>query len=144
MIIHQYTLKTGISRTPGFEKKKLASLASNVAIKCGHGYLYYSPGAMLRMHKAFAETSENPFGHNYTILDLNNPERASKDARHPIHDPDSIERIVKFGCEHPGFPGCSDPALAKYCQKEQCFYAELRNRNKGMTSNVQHNQKGSS
>ena len=48
------------------------------------------------------------------------------DQRHPIRDPDSIERAIKFGCEHPGFPGCDDPALQKYCRKERCFYAKLK------------------
>ena len=59
------------------------------------------------------------------------------DARHPIHDPDSIERIVKFGGEHPGFPGCSDPALAQYCQKEQCFYAKLRSHTNDRSREIQ-------
>lgn len=47
------------------------------------------------------------------------------DKRNPIQDPDSIERAVRFGCEHPGFPGC-DSVLKKYCQKEHCFYAQLK------------------
>ena len=47
------------------------------------------------------------------------------DKRNPIQNPDSIERVIKFGCEHPGFPGC-DSILKKYCQKERCFYAKLK------------------
>ena len=66
------------------------------------------------------------------------------DARHPIHDPDSLGRIVRFASQHPGFPGCSDPILAKYCQEEQCFYTEVRSRNKSMESYIQSSQKGSS
>lgn len=59
------------------------------------------------------------------------------DARHPIHDPDSIERIVKFGCEHPGFPGCSNPALVKYCQKEKCFYTKLKSKPNDRNRDIQ-------
>ena len=52
------------------------------------------------------------------------------DQKNPIRDPDSIERTVAFGCEHPGFPGCDDPVLMRYCQKNKCFYAKLKGQNK--------------
>jgi hypothetical protein len=48
------------------------------------------------------------------------------DSRNPIRDPDSIERAADFGCRHPGFPGCDDPALTRYCQKDKCFYVKLK------------------
>jgi len=48
------------------------------------------------------------------------------DSRNPIRDPDSIERAADFGCSHPGFPGCDDPAFMRYCQKDNCFYAKLK------------------
>jgi hypothetical protein len=48
------------------------------------------------------------------------------DKRNPIRDPDSIERAVEFGCEHPGFPGCDDEVLQRYCCKADCFYARLK------------------
>ena len=81
MRIHYKELKSGISRTPEFEKKKLASYAVNIGTKCGHGCLYCSTGAMLRMHKLFRECGENPFGFGYAIVDLNTPERVEKDAK---------------------------------------------------------------
>jgi len=48
------------------------------------------------------------------------------DSRHPIWDPDSMERAADSGCRHPGFPGCDDPVLARYCQKDKCFYLGLK------------------
>ena len=35
MEIHEYSLRSGITRTPEFERKKLASHAVNVGLKCG-------------------------------------------------------------------------------------------------------------
>jgi hypothetical protein len=55
-------------------------------------------------------------------------ERIQKiDSRNPIPDPTSIERSVRWGYAHPGFPGCDNTSLRKYCKKEMCFYAKLRN-----------------
>jgi hypothetical protein len=49
------------------------------------------------------------------------------DVRHPIRDPDYIERAVVWGCDHPGFPGCDDDSLRRHCRPEECFYARLKN-----------------
>ena len=58
-------------------------------------------------------------------------ERIQKiDSRNPIPDPTSIERSVRWGYAHPGFPGCDNTSLRKYCKKEICFYAKLKNQNK--------------
>lgn len=46
--------------------------------------------------------------------------------RNPIRDTDSIQRAVKFGAEHPGFPGCDDPPLKRYCRPDTCFYAKMK------------------
>ena len=80
MRTYEYPLKSGISRTAEFEKKKLASFAVNVGVKCSHDCLYCSTGAMLRMHPAFKKLGEDPFGHGYAIVDPNSPERVAKDA----------------------------------------------------------------
>ena len=48
------------------------------------------------------------------------------DSRNLIRDPDYIERAIKWGCEHPGFPGCNDESLRRYCRPEKCFYAKLK------------------
>jgi hypothetical protein len=64
-------------------------------------------------------------------------ERIQKiDSRNPIPDPTSIERSVRWGYNHPGFPGCDNASLRKYCKKEICFYAKLKNQN-GRGNNVQ-------
>ncbi len=78
--MHQYPMKTGITKTPEFAKKKLADYAINCGLKCGHGCRYCSSGAMLRTHKAFRELNENPFGFEYAIVDPSIPERVAKDA----------------------------------------------------------------
>ena len=45
------------------------------------------------------------------------------DQRHPIRDPDYIDRIVDSAHLHPGFPGCDNPALSAHCQASKCFRA---------------------
>jgi DNA repair photolyase len=87
MRVHHWQLKTGISSTPEFERKRLASHAVNVGIKCGHGCLYCSTGAVLRMHGSFHDCGENPFAFGYAIVDPSTPERVARDA----------ERIQKRG-----------------------------------------------
>jgi DNA repair photolyase len=81
MRVHRSTLSVGISRTQEFEKKGLPQFAVNVGTKCGHGCMYCSTGAMLRMHPSFRETGENPFAFGYAILDPKTPDRAARDAR---------------------------------------------------------------
>ena len=80
MRVHHHTLKTGITRTPEFEKKGLASFAVNCGIKCGHDCRYCSTGAMLRMHDGFKACQESPFANGYAIVDPTTPERVARDA----------------------------------------------------------------
>jgi hypothetical protein len=46
------------------------------------------------------------------------------DQKRPIRDPDYIGRVVQSGRKHPGFPGCHDLALRKYCDRRKCFRTE--------------------
>jgi DNA repair photolyase len=80
MRVHTATLSAGISRTKEFEKKGLAQFAVNVGTKCGHGCLYCSTGAMLRMHPSFKAVGESPFESGYAIVDPGTPERVARDA----------------------------------------------------------------
>lgn len=80
MRVHHTELGVGISRTPAFEEKGLASYGCNTGTKCGHDCLYCSTGAMLRMHRSYADANENPFGHGYAIVDPTTPERVARDA----------------------------------------------------------------
>lgn len=77
---HEYGLSTGINRSVEFERKRLACFAVNCGLKCGHDCLYCSTGAVLRMHESFAALGEDPFGHDYAIVDPDAPERVARDA----------------------------------------------------------------
>ena len=81
MRIHERELTAGITRTLEFEKKRLAEWAANCGIKRGHNCMYCSTSAMLRMHPAFKEKGENPFGIGYAIVDPSTPDRLARDAR---------------------------------------------------------------
>ena len=78
---HCTCLQTGISRSTEFEKKGLACFGCNVGTKCGHGCLYCSTGAVLRMHPSFKACGENPYGFGYTIVDPDTPLRVARDAK---------------------------------------------------------------
>lgn len=80
--VHQYPLRNGIRSTPEFAKKQLAEYAINVGLKCGHGCTYCSSGALLRCHRAFKQAGENPFKHDYCIVDPDMPEKVARDAAH--------------------------------------------------------------
>ena len=58
------------------------------------------------------------------------PEEAAErlhtiDSRHPIRDPGYIERAVDYGKQQPGFAGCRNVALRRYCEPEKCFLTTL-------------------
>jgi len=44
------------------------------------------------------------------------------DSKNPINDHDSIDRIVKWSAKCPGFAGCDNEILKKYCKQYHCFY----------------------
>ena len=81
MRVHVTRLASGISRTREFERKQLASYAVNIGTKCGHGCLYCSTGALLRMHPSFKVAGESPFASGYAIVDPDTPRRVARDAR---------------------------------------------------------------
>lgn len=77
---YHWSLRNGIARTRGFEKKRLAQFAVNCGLKCRHGCTYCSTGAVLRRHKAFKELGLSPFENNYAIVDPDTPARVARDA----------------------------------------------------------------
>ena len=79
--LHEIRLKTGIQRTPEFERKGLATHAVNIGTKCGHDCSYCSTGAILRMHPSFKLAGENPFAFGYALVDPTTPARVSRDAK---------------------------------------------------------------
>ena len=79
-------MKSGIRRTPEFEKKGLAGYAVNVGLRCGHGCEYCSTGALLRTHQWFQQSSIRKqgitsFTRGLAIVDPNIAERVAEDAR---------------------------------------------------------------
>jgi DNA repair photolyase len=80
MKVYHTTLKSGITRTKEFEKKKLAQFAVNVGTRCGHQCLYCSTPALLRMHGSFKQAGKNPFDRGYAIIDPSTPVRVARDA----------------------------------------------------------------
>jgi DNA repair photolyase len=77
---YPWQTKTGITRTPEFERKRLAGFAVNVGLKCGHDCMYCSSSSILRRHPAFRALGLNPFEHGYSIVDPTTPERIARDA----------------------------------------------------------------
>ena len=61
MQVYQTNLRSGISRSKEFERKKLAAFAVSIGTKCGHGCRYCSTGTLLRMHHSFAQTGRSSF-----------------------------------------------------------------------------------
>ena len=87
---HEWQRKSGITRSPEFERKGLACFGLNVGLKCGHDCLYCSTGAVLRTHPAFRELGESPFEHGYCIVDPSTPERVARDAQR-IRQPGMVQ-----------------------------------------------------
>ena len=78
--VHLTELRTGIQRTPEFERKGLATHSVNAGTKCSHDCAYCSTGTMLRMHPSFGSAGESPFEFGYAIVDPETPERVAQDA----------------------------------------------------------------
>jgi len=55
MDVYTTRLRSGITRSKEFERKRLACFAVDVGTKCGHGCSYCSTGAVLRMNRSFKE-----------------------------------------------------------------------------------------
>lgn len=94
MRLHTTNLKTGIAKTPEFERKGLAAYAVNVGTKCGHACSYCSSGAMLRMHPSFKRAGENPFASGYAIVDPATAERVARDAAKLRQRGDGVPRRI--------------------------------------------------
>ena len=73
--------RVGITRSPEFEKKGLATHGLNVGLKCSHGCLYCSTPSLLRNHRAFKMIGRTAFEPGFCIVDPGTPERVRRDAR---------------------------------------------------------------
>ena len=81
MKIFEHAMKAGITRTPEFERKTLATHAVNTGIICGHQCAYCSSRSLIRTHPVFREIGESPFGTGYCVCDPTVPDRVARDAR---------------------------------------------------------------
>jgi DNA repair photolyase len=89
------SLKTGITRTIDFEKKRLALFGVTCGIKCGNGCLYCYMSSLLRMHPVFAQIGKNPFASGYAIVDPDTPNRVARDACRKRHR--GMVQLCTFG-----------------------------------------------
>jgi len=76
-----YSLRGGIRSAPEFAKKKLATHAVNVGLKCAHGCTYCSTGALHRCHRAFKEIGRSSMSSGFSVIDPEIPEKVARDAR---------------------------------------------------------------
>jgi DNA repair photolyase len=80
--VHEQPMKSGITKSPEFERKGLAEFAFNCGIKaCDHDCRYCSVGSTNRMNQVFQKCGESPFGFGYAIIDPNTSDRIASDAR---------------------------------------------------------------
>lgn len=72
----------GITRSPEFEKKTLATHALNVGLLCGHGCLYCSTPALLRTRSSLFSEFEGSvfkaFAAGESVIDPNTPDRLGR------------------------------------------------------------------
>lgn len=80
MKVHKIEYKTGIKRSPEFERKGLAEYAVNCGVKCGHGCLYCSSKSLLRTHPVFQELGCSSFTQGFSIVDPEISKLIEKDA----------------------------------------------------------------
>jgi DNA repair photolyase len=80
--IYECSMKVGITSTPAFEEKYLATHAVNPGTKCDNdcGYCYTS-SLPIRMHKSFKQHGLKPSDSGYALIDPDTPDRVAKDAR---------------------------------------------------------------
>jgi DNA repair photolyase len=80
MKVHKIEYKTGIKRSPEFERKGLAEYAVNCGVKCGHDCLYCSSKSLMRNHPAFKKLGYSPFGQGFSLVDPEISKLVEKDA----------------------------------------------------------------
>ena len=80
--VYESSTKVGISQTPAFEEKGLATHAINTGTKCNNDCYYcYVASLPTRMHKSFKQHGLVPSEFGYAIIDPDKPEKVAKDAR---------------------------------------------------------------
>ncbi len=77
--VYQHKLVGGISATPEFERKGLATHAVNVGLGCGHQCSYCSSPSLRCRLPAYGELQINPYGSGFAVIDPKSADRISKD-----------------------------------------------------------------
>ena len=80
--VYEYKTTVGISSTPAFEEKGLATHAVNTGTKCNNDCCYcYLASLPIRMHKSFKKHGLVASEFGYAIIDPDKPKKVAKDAR---------------------------------------------------------------
>lgn len=132
-------------KAAGYFKKTLADLAERKerTQRTRHTYTFKDgwrvPPCIRNIHNAtladgLRHTTYIALARFYGWINMHPEEAADRlhtiDKRHPIRDPGYIERIVDWGKQNPGFVGCENAALRKYCEPGRCFVPEPRRHRK--------------
>ena len=82
MKVYECSMGVGISKTPAFEEKGLATHAINIGTKCNNDCRYCFVASLpIRMHKSFKEHGLVASEFGYAIVDPYKPEKVARDAR---------------------------------------------------------------
>ena len=111
MEISEHPMKAGITRTPEFERKGLATHAVNTGIICGHQCAYCSSPSLFRTHPVFRQIGKSPFGTGYCIFDSTTPDRVARDA-HSLRERGMIQ-FCSFS--DAWAPECQERQLGRRC-----------------------------
>jgi DNA repair photolyase len=80
--VYECDMSVGISSTPAFEEKGLATHAVNTGTKCNNDCYYcYVASLPIRMHKSFKQHGLVASEFGYAIIDPDKPEKVATDAR---------------------------------------------------------------
>ena len=84
MKVREFERKVGITKSPEFNKKTLATHALNVGLLCGHGCAYCSTPSLIRTHdyfKKIGKTSFEVFGEGGAVVDPSTPDRIDSELK---------------------------------------------------------------
>ena len=77
--VYHHKLEGGITASPEFEKKGLATHGVNVGLGCGHQCTYCSSSSSRCRLPAYGELMLSPYGRGYAVIDPKTDERILKD-----------------------------------------------------------------
>ena len=108
---YEVTLKTGVARSPEFEKKQLATHGVNVGLLCGHQCTYCSTPSLHRTHRSFGEHDTTAFEDGLVVVDPNSVERIKKD----LHKLQVMDVVQLCTTTDAWSPECQELDLGRQC-----------------------------